>query len=173
MQTLKLDSSYRPIQIIDAFDAFSMVWTQRASMVESYNNTTFRSTHAEWEVPCVIVINRYVPALNCSLVCNRKNVLWRDKLTCQYCGKRHPYENLTLDHVIPSSRGGLKTWENIVCCCRRCNQKKGSMLPAEASMKLLAPPKEPSYHIFNAISKKEMHEKWYPYLQGIPFHTFE
>jgi hypothetical protein len=173
MQALKLDSSYRPIDIIDAFDAFSMVWCHRAKMVESYKDITFKSTHSEWEVPCVIVLNRYIPALSCSMVCNRKNVLWRDKYICQYCGNRFPYEKLTLDHVIPSSRGGPKTWENIVCCCKRCNQEKGSMLLEEASMELLASPKEPSYNQFRAITKKEIHEKWYPYLQGISYQIEE
>ncbi len=114
MQTLKLDSSYRPIQLIDAFDAFNMVWTNRACMVESYDNITFKSTHDEWEVPCVIVIKRYVPILKYALVCNRKNILWRDRFTCQYCAQIFPQEKLTLDHVTPRSRGGPKTWISLI-----------------------------------------------------------
>ncbi len=172
MQTLKLDSSYRPIQIIDAFDAFNMVWMGRANMVESYDDLKFRSTHSEWDVPCVIVIKRYVKTRKFSLICNRKNVLWRDRFTCQYCGKIFPYEKLTMDHVTPRSRGGPKTWENIVCSCIKCNQKKGNRLPHEANMIPLCLPKEPNHQIFHTVEKKNVHEKWLPYLKGYPFVRF-
>ena len=172
MQTLKLDSSYRPIQIIDAFDAFNMVWMGRANMVESYDDLKFRSTHDEWDIPCVIVIQRYVKTRKFSLVCNRKNVLWRDRFTCQYCGNIFPPDKLTMDHVTPRSRGGPKTWENIVTSCMKCNQKKGSRLPHEANMIPLALPKEPPTHIFHTVEKKNVHEKWLPYLKGYPFVKF-
>jgi hypothetical protein len=169
MRTLKLDSSFRPIQIIDAFDAFNMVWMNRAHLIESYDNITFRSTHDEWDVPCVIVIKRYVKMHKFTLVCNRKNVLWRDRFTCQYCASILPHDKLTLDHVTPRSRGGPKSWENIVTCCIKCNQKKGNKLPHEANMVPLRLPKEPPNQIFHTIEKKKIHNKWLPYLKGYPF----
>ena len=164
MKTLKLDSSYRPIQIMDAFDAFSMVWMDRAVLVEAYDGIKFHSTHAEWDVPCVIAIKRYVNLRNFTLGCNRKNVLWRDRFTCQYCGKIMPPDRLTLDHVTPRSRGGPKTWENIVTACYRCNQRKGNSLPNEIGMIPLRLPKEPPTHIFQTLAKNSIHKKWLPYL---------
>jgi len=167
MKTLKLDSSYRPIQIIDAYDAFNMIWMRRGNMLESYDNIKFRSTHNEWDIPCVIVINRYVNIHKFTLVCNRKNILWRDRFTCQYCGNIFPHDKLTMDHVTPRSRGGPKTWENIVTSCIKCNQRKGNSTPHEARMVPLCPPKEPSYQLFHTIEKKNIPNKWLPYLKGV------
>jgi 5-methylcytosine-specific restriction endonuclease McrA len=74
---------------------------------------------------------------------NRRAVLARDEYHCQYCGKRFPIPQLSLDHVVPRSRGGKTTWENIVCACVKCNVKKGSRTPEEASMKLIRKPVRP------------------------------
>ena len=169
METLKLDSSYRPIEVIDAFDAFSMVWTGRAEMIESYDNLVFKSTHDDWDVPCVIVIKRYVSIKKTALVCNRENVLWRDRYTCQYCGEQFAKNKLTLDHVTPKCKGGPKTWENIVTSCIKCNQKKGNKLPKEAGMIPLVLPKEPPFQVYHTIGRKKIHKKWLTYLKGYPF----
>jgi len=74
---------------------------------------------------------------------NRRNIFARDGNRCQYCGKKFPTTELSLDHVIPRSRGGGSTWENIVCCCLKCNIRKGGRTPNEAHMKLQAAPKKP------------------------------
>jgi len=74
---------------------------------------------------------------------SRKNIHRRDKHICQYCSVILPENQGTLDHVIPRSRGGLNTWQNLVCCCVKCNTKKGNRTPNEANMKLLSIPKEP------------------------------
>ena len=83
-KTLKLDSSYRPIQVIDSFDAFCMVWMGRANLVEVYSNKYIRSAHQAFPVPCVIALKRYVKISKITLKCNRRNVFWRDRNTCQY-----------------------------------------------------------------------------------------
>jgi len=74
---------------------------------------------------------------------NRKNLFARDDHKCQYCGRSEPAHKLSLDHVIPRSHGGPTTWENIVCCCLRCNSRKGGRTPKEARMKLLSRPTKP------------------------------
>ena len=170
MYTLKIDSTYRPISIIDSIDAFSMVWMGRANLVETYDDRYLRSTHTAWPEPCVISVNRFVKFSNFDLGCNRKNVFWRDSYTCQYCAMVLPESRLTLDHVTPRSKGGPKTWNNIVTSCMKCNQKKGNMFPHEVNMMPLKIPKEPNFDIYQIIGRKYIHEKWLPYIQGFkPF----
>jgi 5-methylcytosine-specific restriction endonuclease McrA len=74
---------------------------------------------------------------------NRRNLYARDHNRCQYCGKRYPTSELSLDHVTPRSQGGGNTWENIVCACVKCNTKKGGRTPAQAHMKLIVQPRRP------------------------------
>jgi 5-methylcytosine-specific restriction endonuclease McrA len=74
---------------------------------------------------------------------NRRNIFARDGNRCQYCGRRFPSSELSLDHVVPRSRGGASTWENMVCACTRCNARKGGRLPGEAGMKLIHKPRRP------------------------------
>jgi 5-methylcytosine-specific restriction endonuclease McrA len=74
---------------------------------------------------------------------NRRNIFARDHNRCQYCGRKFPISELSLDHVMPRSRGGKADWENIVCCCVKCNVKKGGRTPDEAHMKLITHPVRP------------------------------
>ena len=166
MKVLKLDSSFRPVEIISAHDAFCMVYMKRASVVEIYENEFFRSPSQEFQVPCVISLHRYVKISNYSLKCNKRNIVWRDRNTCQYCGKYFSYDELTMDHVTPKSRGGPKTWENIVASCRFCNQRKGDKLPKEAKMFPIALPKVPPFQIFHTLEKENIPAKWMPYLRA-------
>jgi len=166
MKALKLDSSYRPIEIIDAREAFCLVFMGRANLVEVYDNKFIRTVYQAYAMPCVISLNRYVKVGKVTLSCNKRNVLWRDRNTCQYCGKVFKTEKLTLDHVTPRSRGGPKTWENIVTCCHKCNQKKGNKLPHESGMVPIRLPEPPSPYVFQTIGIKETHPKWFPYLRG-------
>ena len=166
-RALKLDSSFRPIQIISSFDAFCMIYMGRASLVEHYDDSYIRSAYKKFHMPCVISLNRYINVNKLSLKCNRRNVFWRDKRVCQYCGNTFPEHKLTLDHVTPRSKGGPKTWENIVTCCKSCNQKKGDKLPHQANMRPLTQPSVPSMNSFRVLESKEnIPEKWYPYLIG-------
>ena len=95
----------------------------------------------------------------------RKNIYWRDKYTCQYCGEKQLYGNLTLDHVVPKSRGGLGGWENLVTACVTCNQKKGCKTPYEASMTLLKEPSEPRFSILDFYHHLEMPDAWKKFIR--------
>jgi 5-methylcytosine-specific restriction endonuclease McrA len=88
---------------------------------------------------------------------NRKNIMLRDNYQCQYCGKKCPVNRLTLDHIIPKSRGGTGNWTNVVTCCTKCNTKKGGRLPHEAGIKLIAKPHEPKFDqaLFKLIKDKK------------------
>lgn len=166
MKTLKLDSSYRPVEIISAQDAFCMVYMGRANVVESYDDITFDSVNSSYAVPCVISLNRFVKINKSPLKCNKRNILWRDRNTCQYCRKIFNSKELTLDHVTPKSKGGPRSWQNIVACCHKCNQKKGSLMPREANMFPFKTPEAPPIHVFEILSPKDMHPKWNIYLKA-------
>jgi hypothetical protein len=149
--TLKLDASWQPIEIIDSFKAFNMCYTGRANMVLKYSDGFF---------PAVIVLKNYIRKDFISYVCNRKNVIWRDKYICQYCGNKFPYHELTMDHVIPKSRGGDKEWINIVACCKQCNTKKGNKTPQEARMPLIKKPSVPRWNIQVLIRDRIIPKEW-------------
>ncbi len=102
-----------------------------------------RTVRFQIAVPKIIRLLGYdkLPAAGVKL--NRRNLFARDQNRCQYCGKRYPTSELSLDHVIPRSQGGLNTWENIVCACIRCNVKKGGRTPHQAGMKLIGLPVKP------------------------------
>jgi 5-methylcytosine-specific restriction endonuclease McrA len=102
-----------------------------------------RTIHFEIQVPRVIRLLTYDRLPRTKIKFNRRNIFARDGNRCQYCGKRFPTGELSLDHVMPRSRGGGTDWENIVCACVRCNVRKGGRTPAEAGMRLTKPPVKP------------------------------
>ena len=117
--------------------------------------------------PAVIVLKSYIRKNFMSYACNRKNVVWRDKSICQYCGGRFCFVDLTMDHVIPKSRGGDKTWDNIVTCCKKCNNTKGNRTPEEAKMPLIKKPFIPKWNIHVLLRDRQIPEEWKDYIQEI------
>ena len=97
----------------------------------------------ELQVPRIVRLTRFDKVITQTVRFNRKNLFLRDSYTCQYCGSVEPTHKLSLDHVVPRSHGGPTTWENIVCCCLRCNSRKGGRTPKQASMKLKTTPARP------------------------------
>ena len=133
MKALKLDSSFRPIEVIDAIEALVLCIIGKAKAVETYGQK-IRSATRSFDLPAVIVLNCYVKFRFSVISVNRKNVLWRDENKCQYCAKTFLESELTLDHIMPKSRGGKNSWKNLVVACKRGNQKKGAKTPQEANM---------------------------------------
>ena len=162
MKTLKLDSSFKPIGIIDSIDAFSLVYRDKAVLIEGYN-TKLYSGNNSWVEPAVIALHRYVDFKFFRIGCTRKNIYERDKHTCQYCRQYFSSSRLTLDHVIPKSKGGNKSWENLVTSCTKCNQKKGDKLPAEIGMQPYKFPSKPRYKLLDYLGPN-IPVIWKPYL---------
>ncbi len=140
--TLKLDATYRPIDVIEAVDALVMCIIGKAKVVEEHS-TTISSTKRVFKLPAVIALNRVMKYRLVSSRPTRQNIYTRDSNHCQYCGNVFPVEELTLDHVFPKSRGGKNTWKNLVTCCKKCNQRKGSRTPEESNLYLIEKPYEP------------------------------
>jgi 5-methylcytosine-specific restriction endonuclease McrA len=116
------------------------------------------------KVPDVIKLMTYTRTPPMDVKFNRRNIFLRDNFTCQYCGRKAPKDELTIDHVIPRSRGGKSTWINVVLACSTCNSRKGSRLVSETTLKLLSKPKKPHWLItcrkFFTPAKKDVWEKF-------------
>src|SRR5580658_2435247 len=136
---LVLNASYEPIHICSARRAITLV-CKGAALVEEVSSYMVRTSKINIPVPNVIRLTRYrrVPRQNRSV--SRKGILLRDGFTCQYCRSKLPAGDLTLDHVVPRSRGGRSTWENLVACCFGCNNRKSNRTPQEAGMSLVKQP---------------------------------
>ncbi|CAK9212559.1 unnamed protein product [Sphagnum troendelagicum] len=139
---LVLDLSYRPINVVCWKRALCLQIMEKADVLEYYDQAV-KATNQDYFIPAVLRVSSFVytpKQKKVRLNLTRRNVLFRDKFKCQYCGAR---EDLTMDHVLAASRGGKWEWENLVTACSSCNVKKGDKTLEEAHMKLLKPPREP------------------------------
>jgi len=136
------------------------------AMAEEENGHFLHAARFALRVPSVIRLLEYRRIPHQTRALSRKNILLRDRNTCQYCGEVLSSGDLTLDHVMPRSRGGASSWENLVACCHLCNRRKGNQLPVEASMKLLREPHafnlHTSRHIMRLMGRSD--DKWRKYL---------
>ena len=124
-------------------------------------DVAIRTVNKNFPMPAVIRLFRYVNIPYRGVVLTRQNVFKRDKFSCVYCGSP---KNLTLDHVIPRSKGGKTTWSNLVTACQPCNTRKGDRQPLEANLKLHSPPKRPTYLMFLCDYSGSMRKEWQPFL---------
>ncbi len=162
---LVLNASYEPINVCAARRAIVLVLKGVAATEE---RTPFQVSSSRLSVPLPSVIRlleyRRIPRQTRSL--SRKNILVRDHYTCQYCGRTLGAGDLTMDHVVPRSRGGTSCWENLVACCIPCNNKKGNRTPEEAGMRLRRPPRpftlHTSRHLMRLLGRSDY--QWRKYL---------
>jgi 5-methylcytosine-specific restriction endonuclease McrA len=168
MQTpvLVLNASYEPINICGARRALVLV-LKGVARTEEQQGSMLHSQRSAMQMPSVIRLLEYRRIPHQTRALSRKNILLRDRNTCQYCMKVFIAADLTLDHVLPRCRGGLSTWENLVACCRDCNRRKGSQLLHELKdMKLTREPRpftlHTSRHIMRMIGSADAN--WRKYL---------
>jgi len=169
METLVLNQSYMPISKVSWQRAITWVVTDKAEIVEEYDEAQIRTAHVVFPMPSVIrLLHKITGMFRKGAKFNRKNVWLRDKGHCQYCGNKVSLSDFTFDHVIPQSRGGKTRWENIVVSCYGCNQRKGNRTPREAGMRLRLEPTKPRSlpgMMFPTMSWGEhMPETWRSYL---------
>ncbi len=168
MQTpvLVLNASYEPINICGARRALVLV-LKGVARTEEEQGAMLHAARAHMPMPSVIRLLEYRRIPHQTRALSRKNILLRDRNTCQYCGIVLHAAELTLDHVQPRSRGGLSTWENLVACCHSCNRRKGNQLLNELQdMKLMREPRPFSLHTSRHIMRMIGHsdQKWRKYL---------
>ncbi len=161
---LVLNATYEPLNLVSVQRAIILLLKEKAELVEAAK-TTLRAANYVIKLPLVIRLVAFAPVpRRLPLPLTRRTVLARDLYTCQYCGGQPGKHDLTLDHVIPKSRGGATTWENVVTACAPCNHRKGNRLPAEAKMTLLAQPARPRFVAIVLLSESGAHATWQKYL---------
>jgi 5-methylcytosine-specific restriction endonuclease McrA len=162
-RVLVLNATYEPINVCTVRRAAVLVLKEKAVLLERAERP-LRSERLCLDRPTVIRLISFVniPRDAHGRKITRKAVLARDAWTCQYCGSRKP--GLTVDHVIPRSRGGKSVWENIVASCASCNRRKGSHLPREIKMHPRTKPRAPGPTVFIRIASPTIPNAWHPYL---------
>jgi 5-methylcytosine-specific restriction endonuclease McrA len=161
---LVLNATYEPLSVVSVKRAVVLLLKEKAELIEAAE-AKLRSENLSFPVPLVIRLVYFVKIpRRIALPVTRRGVLSRDHYTCQYCGATPPRKHLTVDHVLPRSRGGKTTWENVAAACEKCNGRKGNRTPAEANMKLLTQPKRPRYIAIAALSSVEARQAWGKYM---------
>ncbi|MDH6237822.1 HNH endonuclease [Cryobacterium sp. CG_9.6] len=141
MRTLVLNAGYEPLAVVTYKRAMILVMNQKATIVQSDQGHPVFAASGVWERPSVILLSRYVRLPRGRIVpVSRRGVLRRDDHRCCYCGK----SAATIDHVLPRSRGGRDTWDNLAACCLKCNNSKSDHTPAEMGWSLRFIPRMPS-----------------------------
>ena len=170
MRCLALNASFEPLTMVPVRRALRLVIDGKAEIVEADKGEVMRSARLELPRPAVIRLMKFVhvPRRFRRQVTNTF-LFARDEYRCQFCGRGDL--PLTVDHVVPLSRGGEDTWENLVCCCRRCNTKKGDKTLTQSGMKLHRPPRRPRYIPYISLTKYvagTKNEIWRSYLPAVP-----
>lgn len=158
--------SYYPLSTWHWQDALKACFQDRVMVVATYDREVTSPT-IKLRLPSVIALKDYIN-LDRRPAFTRLNVFLRDHFTCQYCHTKLPTEDLTFDHVVPRSRGGLTSWENIVTACQSCNRAKSNRTLKDCGLQLSHPPKRPSarqlYQSGRCIARPDLHRSWQDYL---------
>lgn len=160
-KVLVLNQDYQAISLCSAERAFVLVFLKKAEMVTDRKAQLLRSVGSEYPYPSIIRLNRFINLPYKRVSMSRQNLYKRDGYSCVYCDSR---DNLTLDHVIPRSKGGRDSWHNLVTACQRCNTEKGDRTPEEAEMTMRHKPFRPSFIMYLRDFNGKVSDDWKPYL---------
>jgi 5-methylcytosine-specific restriction endonuclease McrA len=162
---LVLNATFEPIHVTAVRRALILLF-KGVAQTEEIQPSHVHSPRQAIPVPSVIRLLTYRHIPQQSRALSRKNILLRDRNTCQFCGRVFPTSDLTLDHVVPRSRGGASSWENLVACCYKCNNNKGDRTPEEAGLSLARRPRPFTLHTSRQLMRLIGHkdEKWRKYL---------
>lgn len=160
-RTLVIDNTMQPVDVIDWQKAILLVLTNKAKVLDEYDNILIRSASQAYKLPSILMLmskSYRKKEVNFS----RRGVFYRDNYTCGYCERKFKTSDLTLDHIVPVCQGGDKNWENIISACHKCNTKKGGRTPSQARMELKVKPYKPSWNpsMFIQLKKSDPLEKW-------------
>ncbi len=164
---LVLNQNFEPLNVCSTRRALTLTLTGKAEVLE-FSEGMVRAPSTIVECPSVIRLQYMVRHPQRRVSLTRHEIFLRDNYTCQYCGKHT--RDLTLDHILPRSKGGRHTWDNLVSACSNCNHKKGQRTPDQAKMRLRSVPREPRpnpYAILRRFTASgELVAEWQPYLPG-------
>lgn len=160
-RVLVLNQDYSPLTVCSAERAFLLIYAEKAERVHDDPQMMLRTVTMEYPMPSVIRLQNYTYVPFKSVMLSRQNIFKRDRQQCQYCGNKN---DLTLDHVMPGSRGGKSSWSNLTTACKKCNSIKGDRTPEEAGMPLMTKPFKPSYVMFVRNFSGFTSDEWLKYL---------
>ena len=166
-KVLLLNATYEPLRLVTAPKALALVWRRVAEVIELDRGQFVHTARFVFELPSVIRLTQYIDVRSRqNRVTNRHRILARDHYRCQYCGRRGTAFELTLDHILPKSRGGRTLAENLATSCRACNNRKGDRTPDEARMPLLTNPAALFYGLERASMRHaaQVRREWQKYL---------
>jgi len=161
MRTLVLNAGYEPLGVVSFRRALLLVLNQKATVLRPFEEVRVHSASEEFEMPSVILLTRYVriPGIR-KVPLSRRGVLRRDAHRCAYCNR----SATTVDHVVPKSRGGRDTWENLVACCLKCNNAKGDRTLNEIGWSLSFTPRMPTSADFTLRGADRLEPEWNDFL---------
>lgn len=160
-KVLLLNQDYSAIGVCSLHKAIVLIFLEKAELVAQDQVSSLRTVRQLYPRPVVIRLQRYVRVPYRGIALTRQNVMRRDRHRCQYCGST---KSLTIDHLVPRSRGGQSTWNNLITACARCNSRKGDRTPEEVSMKLAHKPYRPTLVSFLRDSIEDLDHAWMPFL---------
>src|SRR5688500_15132285 len=169
-EVLVLHSDYEPSNVCNLRRAIILVCMGKADILHAREeiegkNRVFSAEGLEFHAPSVVKLRHHVRRPLPELKLSRRTVFARDNFTCQYCGSTT--KEMTIDHVVPKRHGGPATWENLVCCCRKCNTRKSDKFLHQVGMKLTRQPRRPRYVPYISLTKYlvgRKNEIWRNYL---------
>lgn len=162
-RVLVLNMDHSPVTVVTVQKALTLLFLDKVTALSNYDGLTIRTVSQEFSYPAVIRLNEYKNVPFKSVLLNRNNLFRRDGHECQYCGAT---KNLTIDHVVPKSKGGKTNWTNLITACNRCNVYKGDKSPEQAGLKLKSQPFKPILSFFLAEYAVRNAEEWLPYLDA-------
>lgn len=158
---LLLNQDHTPLTVCSVKRAFLLIFLNKAELVEAIADKKLSSVSRSFPFPSIIKTKKYVSLPYKGVVMSRQNIFKRDNGVCQYCGIN---KSLTIDHIIPRSKGGKSTWTNLITACQNCNSKKGDQTPSEAGLTLNKMPVKPSHITFLRMIHGQLRKDWVPYL---------
>lgn len=161
-KVLILNQDFSALALCSIQKAFVLLYLEKAELVHKSETTILRTVSRIYPAPSIIRLQRYVHVPYKGISLSRHNIMRRDQYQCLYCGST---KNLTLDHLIPKSRGGNSSWTNLATACMRCNTKKGDRTPEEAGLILKQKPRKPSLTAFLAAHVSSLDDNWAMYLR--------
>ena len=150
-------------KVIEPGSYQTFTWDDWSKLKPLATDDVIVATNVNFKVPEIVLLTKYEKLPQPKVHFSRRTLYKRDSMTCQYCGKRPGSAELTVDHVMPKSRGGGTTWENCTLACVECNARKANRTPSEANMKLLSEPKKPRVHLFKYDTIKPV-KSWEAFL---------
>jgi 5-methylcytosine-specific restriction endonuclease McrA len=160
-KVLVLNLDHTPVAVVNAQKAIVLTYLNKAMLLAPFDHLSIRTVDRTFHYPAVIRLHEYKNIPYQGAMLNRHNIFKRDQNECQYCGAK---KTLTIDHVIPKSKGGQTNWQNLITACHRCNTEKGDRTPDQAGLMLKYLPFRPTLSYFLAEYAEKNAVEWLPFL---------